>query len=64
MTFSAEFYISGSKMDVSGNTTLKCQNNATLVSRDSGNARNGFYRSKGTYRCEFDQVLHNTSVCE
>jgi hypothetical protein len=28
-----------------GNTISKCQNNATFVSYDSGNARNRFYRS-------------------
>jgi hypothetical protein len=39
-----------------GNTTEKCQNNATLVWRDSGNARNGFHRSKCTYTREFDVI--------
>jgi hypothetical protein len=39
-----------------GNTTKNRQNNATLVSRDSGNARNGFYRSKGTYTRGFDVI--------
>ena len=29
-----------------GNTTKTRQNNTTLASRDSGNARNGLYRSK------------------
>jgi hypothetical protein len=39
-----------------GNTTKNRQNNAKFVSRDSGNAGNGFYRSKGTYTREFDVI--------
>jgi hypothetical protein len=39
-----------------GNTTKYRQNNATLVSRDSGNARNGFYGSKCTHTREFDVI--------
>ena len=39
-----------------GNTTKKRQNNARFVSRDSANARNGFYRSKGTYTRQFDVI--------
>ena len=39
-----------------GNTTKYRQNNATLVSRDSGNARNGFYRSKCTYTLDYDVI--------
>jgi hypothetical protein len=48
--------------------------NATLVWRDSGNARNGFYRSKCTYTREFDvipakgatywPILRDTRACE
>ena len=39
-----------------GNTTKNRQNNATLASRDSGNARNGFYGSKCTHTREFDVI--------
>jgi hypothetical protein len=39
-----------------GNTTKNRQNNAKFVSRDSGNDRNGFYRSKCTHTREFDVI--------
>jgi hypothetical protein len=39
-----------------GNTTKNRQNNTKFVSRDSGNARNTFYRSKCTHTREFDVI--------
>ena len=36
--------------------TKNRQNNAAFVSRDSRNARNGFYRSKCTHMREFDVI--------
>jgi hypothetical protein len=44
------------KIIQTGNTTKKRQNNAKFVSRDSANARNGFYRSKGAYTRELDVI--------